>query len=312
MGLSYYKSITDGIFTYSLDMLVLKGSYNPRVSVESFWPNELLETSFLHGFKLLLSKFESTLPYEHYENFKFLTYADMWVVSCGSSSVRFMFGFRGYTGSEKSKWKIEFNPNKCLPNPHISELIRFVWFNSALPYISSFDLACDIPCLRSFCFLIKDNRKYSLIRKSTEDKTEYLGVRHSMGYSKLYNKTIESHLQDSRSGSAGAQSCNITRFECSCVLSSDSELFNLDEFKKHIPIVYILYDYQLTFNDLRVSSTDLLLLEHCLACPDALGSLPHTKRYKIQKLIDSCTMRVVIPDHIILYIYSIARGIIVD
>ena len=56
-------------------------------------------------------------------------------------------------------------------------------------------MAIDIPVARSRLRLVKDQRKYTLMKYSNENMTEYLGVRSSHGQVKLYNKALERGLE---------------------------------------------------------------------------------------------------------------------
>lgn len=92
-------------------------------------------------------------------------------------------------------WCFEFNPNK------VSDQLAFRRIQSALLSrskptvdVKRYDLAVDFPAARNSCVLVKDQRIYKLVRAGTEDLTEYLGRRNSVGYCKLYNKALERGL----------------------------------------------------------------------------------------------------------------------
>lgn len=300
--LKYYNEIRSDSVVYSIDMLVLKGSYHPTVLDFTPFENDSVSVPFLLEFKRRVFSGSDFWIDQHYENFNFLTYRDMWVLKLPNNGVvRFLFGFQGYKGAELSKWRIEFNPNKCLPCQPLMDLIRFVWFNSSFPYISSFDLACDFPCKRSECFLVKDKRKYMLIQNSAEDKTEYLGSRHSMGFTKLYNKRIESHLD-----------YDLTRFEVACVLNDESNLFSISEFLGHIPRVFFVSSQQMDFDDYKITGTDLLLLNHCIDSPSDLSLLERKKREKVKTLMSDKVKEFTISEVIILKLFQGLRGLIYE
>ena len=89
-------------------------------------------------------------------------------------------------------------------------------------YVNRFDLAVDVPVVRSKIQLFKDNRKYSQLYKSPEDFTEYLGNVNSAGRVKVYNKQLESDLP-----------YELTRVEVTC------DDYNYELFCKRFPKVYI-------------------------------------------------------------------------
>lgn len=83
-------------------------------------------------------------------------------------------------------------------------------------------MAIDIPVARSRLRLVKDQRKYTLMKYSNENMTEYLGVRSSHGQVKLYNKALERGLES-----------DLTRLE----ITVDYERCSWGEFKRLFPVV---------------------------------------------------------------------------
>ena len=92
-------------------------------------------------------------------------------------------------------WCLEFNPNKVADRPEFCRLQSALLSRSKPKLdVKRYDFAVDFPAARNACVLVKDQRIYKLVRAGTEDITEYLGRRNSVGYCKLYNKALERGL----------------------------------------------------------------------------------------------------------------------
>lgn len=89
---------------------------------------------------------------------------------------------------------IEVNPNKCFIKPQCLYDVYYTLDKCVGYKVSRWDLAIDIPTDRMSVVLGKDQRKYELVCKCKEDRTEYLGCRNEVGRVKVYNKTLESDL----------------------------------------------------------------------------------------------------------------------
>ena len=276
MALSYFHSVQAAGVTFSVDMLTLRGSFQPEVlDVDFVFPKKI---AFLDAFCARMRAFCicNKYDYEYFESFKFLTYRDAWILKrLDGATVKFFFRFRGYDGSSATAWKIQFNPNKVFPCDGLVNLILWIKSCSGDCRISAFDAAADLSGVRrSDVFMIKDRRKYQLVLLSAEDKTEYLGCRGQNGFCKLYNKQIESDLPDP-----------LTRFELSVVLDDGTTVCDLDLLRKAIPPIYV-FDGQLSFGS-AVAASDLLLVRYCLEHPDGLLSVDHRKKTKLKNLIAS-------------------------
>lgn len=138
---------------------------------------------------------------------------------------------------------IDFNPNKvCSIERFWVDFEYFKQFFAALS-CKRCDIALDIPIERKKVFLRKDQRMYSLVLKSIDNKTEYLGTRSNVGYVKVYNKLIESSLDSA-----------LTRVEVTCDLNSSSYLDNF-------PSVFTMCDVNKICDD-KLSSTDLVIVRN--------------------------------------------------
>lgn len=92
-------------------------------------------------------------------------------------------------------WCFEFNPNKVSAFPDFCSL-QSALLSRSKPHVDvkRYDFAVDFPASRNACVLVKDQRIYKLVRAGSEDLTEYLGRRNTVGYCKLYNKALERGL----------------------------------------------------------------------------------------------------------------------
>ena len=97
--------------------------------------------------------------------------------------------------------------------------------------VARWDLAVDVPFDRSNLHLKKDRRKYELHEHSYNDRTEYLGVRNSVGRVKVYNKTVESKLD-----------YLLSRIEVTC--GSLNVYTDKDKFDRILPDVLLLENQQ--------------------------------------------------------------------
>lgn len=126
----------------------------------------------------------------------------------GESAV--VLGIGLVTGSSRvdmAKGFVEFNPNKAA-QPEVEDVFHR-WCADVQRYVKRsglirWDLAYDLPISREGLRLEKDRRKYKL--ELSKSLTEYLGIRNSGGYVKLYDKAAE----------LGLDGMDITRMELTC------------------------------------------------------------------------------------------------
>nr|CDL65884.1 unnamed protein product [uncultured bacterium] len=291
--LRYYNQIVSNGCTYSVDKIIIKGSFRSEVQVLDFW-GETKTVPFLYEFQQILYRNEDVCIFQHYDGSGWMQYKDSWKVDFGNGAVAyFAFGLNGYSGADLTRWKVEFNPNKSLPNTVLEQLIYFCSSNSSCPYVSEFDLAVDIPISRENFFLLKDKRKYQLIMNSVEDRTEYLGSRHEMGFCKLYNKQIESKLKEP-----------MTRFEMTVSVDNSDAVVSFSDVLSRVPEIYYFDNYQLTHDELCLSGTDRVLLEYALQNPVVLSMLSRRKADRIKGYLDNHICRLELNQEILLQLYS--------
>ncbi len=92
---------------------------------------------------------------------------------------------------------IDVNPNLCFVDSRCLKAIAFLLSRSIQFHIRNFDVAVDIPMSRQLFRMEKDRRIKTVIRRSVSNATEYCGRRNYAGFCKLYDKTVESKLQES-------------------------------------------------------------------------------------------------------------------
>lgn len=139
-------------------------------------------------------------------------YRYLYTVTYGKSSMTAGLGFNGASSDDMMTGFFEVNPNKCFGSVQCLRDIQMLHDCTWKTEPVRFDLAVDIPLPRAGLSLAKDGRKYMLDMYSTDNKTEYLGVRNQGGFVKLYNKGLEQ--EDDRSV--------LTRLEMTCEGGWDS------------------------------------------------------------------------------------------
>lgn len=265
----YYVSFVDSSkYCYSVDKLVVHGSF-----LYDCWDE------FSARLRLLLIRFTcyEEMPFSvslfrdtYYHSFKKLTYSNNFKFELcqGSDTFSFWLGahFQSYDKTLNT-WKLELNPNKCLPCEFVSELYALLRFYSKQVDVAEFDIAVDMPFSRDSFFLVKDKRKYQCVVNSSVNKTEYLGCRHQHGFVKLYNKQEESNLDYS-----------LTRFEISCTS------LHLCDIVDSLPCVYFLSG-QIGLVDIDLNDTDKFILKTLILDPSRLLELGRKKRSKMREAL---------------------------
>lgn len=229
--------------------------------------------------------------YVHWNSFKICSYADNFTFDCADGNSFWLgVGFRSSSNVITENCCLEFNPNKV--GTHNTFQKVFELLNTFCKYSSlvRYDLAVDIPFERSNVFLQKDRRKYRSVQVGFKTETEYLGARNSPGYVKLYNKTVESHLQ-----------AIVTRFEITL------DLCSYDIFQLHMPVIRYVVDHQLCFDDdytTQLNETELYVLEKILECPSDITRLGRKMRKKIECILSKYTQLLYIPHAVYAQILS--------
>lgn len=183
-----------------------------------------------------------------------------------------------------NKGFIEFNPNNCY---QLTSFIDFFNEFRSMCYsltLVRYDLAIDIGLPRNRVKLLRDyrcNYEYEIIDSGgsvlNRSVTEYQGRRNHNKFTKLYDKTKESHLD-----------YNLTRIEFT---------FNRDEVLFQNLPRFVVYD-DISFPDVdfsRYSCNDLVLVDLLRNSPEScyyLKSLSYRKRRKIKLLIGDYDLKI--------------------
>lgn len=129
---------------------------------------------------------------------------ELWSFKLGDSSVALGIGFMEPSCKvNMNRGFIEFNPNKVAGDKRFWRLLEKLSPCVSHAALKRFDLAFDMPVSRLDCRLSKDRRIYKSVIST--GITEYLGVKNTPGYVKVYDKAAEMKL-------AGV----LTRIELTC------------------------------------------------------------------------------------------------
>lgn len=115
---------------------------------------------------------------------------ELWSFALGGSSVALGIGFMEPSCKvNMHKGFIEFNPNKVAGDKRFHGLLKTLGTCVSKARLKRFDLAYDIPVSRYDCRLSKDRRMYKSV--ISNGITEYLGVKNTPAYVKVYDKAAE-------------------------------------------------------------------------------------------------------------------------
>lgn len=274
--LRYYQSLAFNDCVYSIDKLIVTGKFKYN-SFDSFQAS--LSALLIHETVVERAPFELGVCRDNYytsrkklsftHNFKFELMSSRWG---GGETASFWLGTHFQTYEKTvDNWKLEINPNKCMPCPFVSALFNLLVDCSKSYEVTEFDVAVDLPVSRDSVIVCKDKRKYACVVNSLNDCTEYLGSRHCAGFCKVYNKQIESGLEFA-----------CTRFEMTF------DRFDTVAFLDCVPVVYI-FRQQMSVVSGRLNDTDKFILKTLIAEPRRIGELSYHYRKKMSDLL-SCAV----------------------
>lgn len=229
--INYFNPITENGYVYSVDRCRIDFVLS-YADVQSFY-NSLNKSMHVktypenHG----MFKYRYLCTFE-YETDSVMTIG-FWF-NGASSNVR-TDCYRGF---------LDFNPNKVANYTLFWQDYAFLRDCCKTFEIVRIDLAVDMPIKRECVLLEKDKRKYRLDMNSKIDKTEYLGSRSTVGFVKLYNKTIESNLD-----------YDLTRLEITINPTVES-------YFKYLPGIFdISRNNQLDMSILSLNDTDRFIIK---------------------------------------------------
>lgn len=191
---------------FSIDMVRLKLSF---INGKGEWLSERAQTIDCDSMSAWTSKIRPGGWHE------------LWSFALGDSSVALGIGFMEPSCKvNMNRGFIEFNPNKVAGDERFWRLLEKVAPCVSHASLKRYDLACDIKRERKDCRLSKDRRVYKAV--ISNGITEYLGIKNTAGYVKVYDKAAEMDL-------SGA----LTRIELTC----DGE-WDADQVVEHWPQVH--------------------------------------------------------------------------
>lgn len=259
----YYKSEID-VFenVYSIDKIVLQFLFS--------WEHE--QQSFLNSLQAFYDRHDE-IKMVHYSSFKVGTFREQFTFTCGLSSFWLGVGLN-VAKTVDCKARCEFNPNKVGNTFVLRSILNLLHTYSKLCQVHQYDLAVDMPVSRELVYMTKDRRKYEEVRYSEKDKTQYLGQRNSSGRVKLYNKAIEQKLE-----------IPLTRFE----ITLDGHITDPVVISMLCPDLTVLDDFQLSFDTVKLTDTDLFIFRTLLDSPDRITELSYYKKKKFLQLLKQYT-----------------------
>ncbi len=277
--LKYFLSeMTSEGYIYSCDKICIKGKLNFfEVSTFTRSLSDFLYFNYCSEISDCISlpwSPKGLLEYKHAERYGIGDYRyNLNMVLTDNSS--FYFGY--LHNSQKNGivyWKIEMNPNKIMPCAFVSSFISFVYSCSVFSSIkiSQLDIAFDFPLDRSSFYLEKDKRISTIVNDGNNNITEYLSKHNSNGFCKLYNKTIESHLD-----------YVLTRFEITL-----KDNFYYSSLCSVLPKLHIYDKSQINFSEIPVelSQNDAVFVDLLRLHPDFKKRLTFRKQLKFSPYLD--------------------------
>lgn len=233
----YYRGIFFDNICFSVDMVRLKLDFCTEERIKKF--GDYLSSVF----RIYIDQYP--ISYKAYG------YRNLFKITCANNE-SFVIGlvFNGSSADSRFLGFMEFNPNKVAEQPEFKDIFEELRIHCFTAEVSRWDLAVDVPLPRELCVLQKDKRKYTLIRNSESDKTEYLGIRNKSGFVKLYNKKIESKLD-----------YELTRMELT--LTGDC---TFDDFCTLLPRIDVKGEQHNFKPYLELNKTDIVLYELLMKC----------------------------------------------
>lgn len=234
MSVTYYSPVESGGVVYSCDMVRLKfhiDALDAQAFLDWFARVDLIKNFYYDTWKSTKLGSYQLLFSCSYTNLNIKDRISTFVVGYGLNEASRVDG---------ANCMIEFNPNKndmSFMKELLTDISMFVKrIEGHKFHLMRYDLAVDIPIKRENVVLVKQGkREYHRIISSS--LTEYFGKRNSNGFTKVYDKGVESGLDD-----------DLTRIEITCN--------SLDTFP--LPQIQLLQSVDDDFSDLN--STDIVLI----------------------------------------------------
>ena len=243
--------------TFSIDMVRLKLSF---INGKGEWLSTHAQTFDCDSMSAWTSKVRPGGWYE------------LWSFDLGDSSVALGIGFMEPSCKvNMNRGFIEFNPNKVAGDKRFHGLLKTLGTCVSKARLKRFDLAYDIPVSRYDCRLSKDRRMYKSV--ISNGITEYLGVKNTPAYVKVYDKAAELHLDTDK--------VQLTRIEMTC----DGE-WTAEQLEEHWPQVHAWHSESGTKDYIRVIG--IMLAEKAERNEDVetlINMLGRTSRPKVREYL---------------------------
>jgi hypothetical protein len=289
--LPYYQPVEDNGIIYSIDMIRLKFKIKSPQDTEKVM-NVIRDTSIYGN--------PTPYEYDYIERRKWYQYHHNFNITLpNGNSFYLAISLNCDDRTKQCQGVLEYNPNKC-DSEVLKDILQLIIGHSKYIKLERYDLAVDVPYSKSQVKIIKDNRKYSLLAPSKDPDTysEYLGKHQSSGFVKVYNKKIESNLED-----------ELTRIEIT------SENTEYDKFIKQFPEVYIKgTGSENLFPYIELTKTDLVLYELLEQNPDCemyFKRLGKDKQKKLKPyLYENSNKKITVPEKVFVSIMIRLNGFI--
>lgn len=286
-ALNYFKQIKNEEYVFSIDMVRVKFKIKAPDLVEKVMAD--IRDRSIYGNP-------TAYEFEYIERKKWFMFRHNFNIRLDEGKSFYLaFSMNCDDKAKLCEGVIEFNPNKlfgvkdvcfkrkysdeegitdiniCFQGDVMNYFLRYLIVNnSKWVKLVRYDLAIDIPCRREQVCLIKDNRTYSLYAPSQNPNThtEYLGKHQKSGFVKVYNKTIESDLDE-----------DVTRLEIT------SEHLDYKKFMSQFPKVLVKGNSTLK-PYMTLNGTDLVLYELLMKEENRMLYFKRLGRDKQSKLKD--------------------------
>lgn len=278
----FVSSQTPEGYFYSCDKICILGKFNFfEIDIFSAELSNFLLSRFSRTLAADLSlpfgSSNAILDYKYNQRFGVGEYRNNLNISL-SNGGSFYFGYYHNSNRDNSfTWKIEINPNKCLPCDDFFDFLHFIYSRSVCNRvrISQIDLAIDFPLSRDCFFLEKDRRIYSLVNDGNGNITEYLSRHNSHGFCKLYDKQKESNLDNP-----------LTRFEITL------KKFCFADVVSAFPVLRFYDNSQIELNSILpdLGQNDTVFLDLLRLNPEFFKRLTYRKRKLFEPYLNlSCS-----------------------
>lgn len=257
--------------------------------------NIRLEFQLSSNSDLLIGVSQFCLAYceNYFQSFKSFSYKYCFNFSLSEKvSFTVLVGLNVY-GKIKPCLLVDFNPNKCMLFEKFKMIMSYLFeyfymFDGGKGnflkdvVIKRYDLAIDIPCDRKFLSVVwngKGAKHYEFYQNTIDDKTEYFGIRNSVGRIKVYNKSLEDLKNQSKDMKKKYNEGLLPRY--TRIEITHNSLDSLLVYSS-LPCAFTKYD--INYLPLDFSPVDYILVNSCRENSKYIPYLKATRGGKWKKL----------------------------